>query len=125
MRALVRFALFLVVAATGCSGIPVEPYAYAPPHFFAATDGNVTVIYAKVEGTAGVRLLPATEASVHLLGPVQLEEGRVLVRRNRPEKTSLSLRPGDPLPAWCRHLFTSTEVGALGLAFSEDSNGSP
>lgn len=109
---------FTALVLFGCTGTPVEPYAYVPPNFFAATDGNVTVIIAKAEsGSAGVRILPATEASIHLLGPVPITGGKVLVRRRKPEKVALSLEIGDPLPEWCRHLFSSTEASALGVTF--------
>lgn len=119
-----RAAFFLALVAflvlPGCKGpLPVEPYVSAPPHLFAGTDGNTTVLYGQATGVAGVRVLPADDASLHVLGPVRLEEGRVIVRRRKPEAVSLSLRPGEPLPAWTRHLFTPGEVRAFGLTFQD------
>lgn len=118
-KALFTLLLVLALAVPACAGgAPVEPYAYSPPNFFAATDGNVTVLFAKAEGAAGVRVLPATETSFHLLGPVQIEQGRVLVLRRKPERLTLSLQVGDPLPHWTSHLFTAQEAATLGVTFA-------
>lgn len=112
--------ILCALLAAACTSTPIEPYLYAPPHLGAATDGNVTVLVAKIEGRAGVRLLPATDDSLHLLGPVETEAGRIVVMRRRPVKERLVLRPGDPLPEWSRHLWSPSEAAALGLTFADD-----
>ncbi len=115
MRFLPLLLLFMA-----CAGTPIEPYAFFPPNLGAATDGNVTVLVAQGEGQAGVRLLPASETSIHLLGPVRPEAGKVIVIRRKPVKERLVLDKGQALPSWCRHLFTDAEAAALQLEFREE-----
>lgn len=119
--------VLVAVLCVGCAstGLPVGPYLYAPPNLFAGTDTNVTVLIAQGEATAGVRLLPASETSLHVLGPVSASQGKVIVWRRKPDKVNLVLDRGQALPTWTRHLFTESEARGLALSFSDDALAPP
>lgn len=129
MRLLRSLSIVVVALALGLgcasTGLPVEPYLYAPPNLFAGSDTNVSVLIAQGDAAAGVRLLPASETSVHVLGPVTASGGKVLVNRRKPEKVNLILDRGSPLPSWTRHLFTETEARGLSVTFADNALAPP
>lgn len=108
-----QLLLFVLAAlATSCAGLASSPFVFQTTvsgEGDVRSDGDTIVMVGRMAGVAGVRvkgtMLPPTSV-------FNLDRGEVWIRSaSRGVDLRQSVR--DPLPAWCRELYTQADLDLL------------